>query len=173
MTKTEALKVMAILQAAFPAFYRGVTKESATASVNLWAQMFSEETYQEVSAAVMALIGTQVEGYPPTIGAVKQMLSKLRAPEKLTPQEAWNLVVRAVEGNTAWKDLPDAVKSAIGSPSTLREWGMMDISAFNSVVYSNFIKAYTAIDNRERVKEMLPGTIKSMLNGSCVKAIEG
>lgn len=173
MTKAEALKVMAILQAAFPAFYRGVTKESATASVNLWAQMFSGETYQEVSAAVMALISTQVEGYPPTIGAVKQMLSKLREPEKLTPQEAWNIASRAAAGNMAWEDIPEQVQRAIGSPNTLREWGAMDLSAFNSVVYSNFLKAYTALDKRETEREMLPQAVKSMLSEFSMKALEG
>lgn len=156
---------MAILHAAFPAFYRNVTPEDAKIAVNLWAEMFADDPAEQVAAAVKALIATQVEGYPPTIGAVKEKLRELRYPDAMTAQDAWAIVVKAATGNLKWDKIPENIQKAIGSATILNEWRMMDEEAFHSVVYSNFIKAYKIIEEREATALKLPSAIRNAVSG--------
>lgn len=165
MTIQETKKIMAVLQVAFPSYYRGLSKEDALAAVNLWTEMFASDDYPAVAAAVKALIATQTAGYPPTIGAVKEKLAALREPERMTAQEAWALAAKAAAGDLAWDKLPPMVQRAIGSPNILRDWGMIDIDTFNTVIYSQFLKAYGAYDKREQELAVLPETVRALVAG--------
>jgi len=165
MTLKETGKVMAVLQAAFPAYYRGISQTDAMAATTLWAQMFEADNYAEVNAAVLALIATQTQGAPPTIGAVKARLAQLRQPDRMTAQEAWALAAKAAAGNLAWDKLPPMVQRAIGSPGILVDWGMVPIEEFNTVIYSQFMKAYKAFDMRERETQLIPPAVQALLGG--------
>lgn len=163
MNRQEAAAVLAVLRTAYPAFYRDA--EEAKNAVILWAEMFAEDSFAEVAAAVKTLIATKTEGFPPTIGAVKEKLSQLRTPERMTAQEGWALASKAAAGNLPWDKLPPMVQRAIGSPLILRDWGMMDAETFNSVVYSQFIKAYGAYDRREKELSLMPPDVRELVAG--------
>lgn len=165
MTKKETAMIMAVLQAAFPSYYRNISPDDAKAAVNLWHEMFLDDDYLRVSAAVKAIIATQVEGFPPTIGAVKEKLLQFNYPNQLSPQDAWVLVSKAAAGNLAYDKLPPLVQKAIGSPNVLKEWGMLEVSVFNSVIYSQFIKAYKIYEKREIETVSLPGDVRKMIQG--------
>ena len=96
MTREETLKIMAVLKAAYPGFYRGMSREDAGAAVNLWNTMFDKEPYSLVSAGVMALIAADTKGFPPAIGQVKEYIHRLQNPDEMTETEAWELVRKAV-----------------------------------------------------------------------------
>ena len=163
MTKKETAMLMAVLKAAYPAYYKGQSEDEAIAAARLWYEMFADDPYGEVAAAVKMLIATKVEGYPPTIGAVKEKLAQLRRPNEMDAQDAWALAAKAAAGNLAWEKLPPQVQRAIGSQSVLRDWGMMETEVFNSVVYSQFVKAYRAHQQRERDMAMIPSDVKKLL----------
>ncbi len=168
MNKRETGMVMAILQAAFPAYYRGLEKADALAAVNLWEEMFADEDVTTVLSAVKALIATQVDGYPPTVGKVKNKLVKMKYPNQLSEFEAWETVLRAIRNSLYHSDdefekLPEMIRRIVVTPNQLREWAMMDIDSLGSVVASNFMRAY-----RNRVLEaqefdMLPEGLRKDL----------
>lgn len=180
VNKAETSMIMAILKVAYPLWYKDLQKEDAIATVSLWAELFADDPVVEVAAAVKALIATKKTAYPPTIGDVKEKLIALRFRDELTAQEAWALVSKAV-ANTDWNNpshqfykLPKLVQETIGSPDILREWGMVDVGVFQTVVSSNFIRAFEA--KRHRIKEMaaLPESVKTLLSGVSEKLrIEG
>jgi len=159
MTKNEAAVIMAILRVAFPAFYRNSTEADAKASINLWYDMFKDDPAELVEAAVKSIIATKIEGYPPTIGAVKEKIREIQNPNAMTAQDAWAIVSKAAAGNMQWEDLPRSIQKAIGSPSVLHNWRMMEEDSFNSVVYSNFIKSYKVIEEREIANAKLPSSV--------------
>ena len=163
MNKIETALIMALLQVAFPAFYRNQSEESAAAAVNLWSEMFADEPAELVEAAVKSLIATQVESYPPTIASVKARISELREPDRMTAQEAWIWAKKGAEGNCRFEDLPELVQGVIGSPNVLKDWGQMDVSTFNSVVYSNFLRAFNAYEKREHVRKSLPASASPLI----------
>lgn len=68
MTREETIKVLAVLKAAYPAFYRGMKADELNGIVNLWASQFEGDDYKTVGAAVQAHIATDTKGYPPHIG---------------------------------------------------------------------------------------------------------
>jgi hypothetical protein len=168
MNKRETGMVMAILQAAFPAYYRGLVEDDAFAAVNLWTEMFADEDVANVLSAVKALIATQVDGYPPTVGKVKNKLVKMKYPDRMSEFEAWETVLKAVRNSLYHSDeefekLPELLRRIVVTPNQLREWAMMDIDSLGSVVASNFMRSY-----RNRVVEvqeldMLPEGLKKDL----------
>ena len=71
MNKKEALQVLAIMQAAYPNFYKG-TKEEALGTVSVWCMQFHDMPAEIVLMAVHKLIGTNK--FPPTVSEVKAKL---------------------------------------------------------------------------------------------------
>ena len=70
MELKQALQVLAVLKAAYPQHYRGLSDGDIRAMATLWASMF-EEPYGDVMLAENAHIVTDARGFCPTIGAVK------------------------------------------------------------------------------------------------------
>lgn len=170
MNKQEMAQVMAILKAAYPAYYAKISKEDAIVAVNLWTDMFSEEDAAVVVAAVKALIATKTDSFPPGIGAVKERIARLTRPMEMTEIEAWALVAEAVR-KTDWnhpekqfKNLPGDVQAVLGSPHTLCEYGMVSEEQFNTVVASNFQRSFRAKRQHIRDYEMLPLNIKNLIS---------
>ena len=89
MNKQETAQIMAILKAAYPAYYAKISKEEAIVAVNLWADLFAAEDALLVAAAVKVLIASKVDSYPPSIGAVKEKILQLTDVYK-RQTEYWN-----------------------------------------------------------------------------------
>lgn len=75
MTQKEATQILAILKAAYPNSYRGMTKEEAVGTVNVWATQFINIPVSVVMIAVNKLISTNT--FPPSIGEVKEKIRGL------------------------------------------------------------------------------------------------
>ena len=156
-----------MLKTAYPSFQAGMTEKEINDTINLWASMFSGDDVQLVSAAAKAFIATDAKGYPPHIGAIKEKMRMLTKQDYPTPLEAWNDIWVTLEDHRwrykeAFETLPTIVKGIIRSPSTLESWARMDRQSTETVVASNFQKAY-----KERVKEKqdydaLPSDVKEI-----------
>ena len=97
MTRDETLKIMAVLKATYPNFYKDMTRRDAEGVVALWTDMFSEDNYNAVAAAVKAFIASDSKGFPPVVGQVKQRVTEL-ASAKVLPGN----VSRGSEKEAAW-----------------------------------------------------------------------
>lgn len=75
MTKKEALQILAILKAAYPSSYNGMTKEEATGTVAVWCMQFADMPAEIVMMAVHKLISTNK--FPPSISEVKNRIQKI------------------------------------------------------------------------------------------------
>lgn len=169
MSRQEVLFIMAVLRAAYPSFYRNMSREDAQAAVDLWREMFADDPAPLVGAAVKALIASDEKGYPPHIGAVKAKLRQLTAPVRDTEAEAWSRVLKAVS-NSAYSAreefdaLPPPLQALVGSPAQLREWALMDSDTVNSVVASNFQRSYRARAAQREQWDALPGDVKALVS---------
>ena len=165
MTREEVIKVLAVLQTAYPMFYRNQNPEQTRNTVTLWSNMFKDKDFALVSAAVNALIATRTDNYPPSIGAVNAMVLTITEKE-LTPLEAWGHVRKAIRNGIygaedEWERLPDAVKEAI-SPSQIRAWAS-DEDFNEGVASSNFMKSFAARQKNSREYKMLPADIQNLM----------
>lgn len=168
MTHDETLAIMSVLKAAYPNYYRDMKRGDAEAIVGLWAEMFKDDPFEIVAAAVKAHIASDTKGFPPHIGAIKTAIVKIKTPDKMTEIEAWGCVVKAISNsayNSAdeFKKLPPVVQRLVGSHNQLREWSMMDIDTVNSVVASNFQRSYKASAASEREYLTLPQDVRSAM----------
>lgn len=75
MTKEETLRVLAILKAAYPASYNGMTKREANGTVAVWCMQFADVPVDIVLMAVQKLISTNK--FPPAISEVKGKIGSL------------------------------------------------------------------------------------------------
>lgn len=75
MTKEEALHVLAILKAAYPSSYNGMTKREATGTATVWYIQFADVPVDIVLMAIQKLISTSK--FPPAISEVKSKIGSL------------------------------------------------------------------------------------------------
>lgn len=168
MNRTETIKIMAVLRAAYPQYYAKQSNEDLQDIVNLWAEMFADDAYPVVAMAVKALIKTRVSTFPPGIGEINEKIQKLTQPDEMSEMEAWALVSRAVR-NSAYNSqrefdrLPEVVQRVVGSPAQLHEWSQMDSDTVNSVISSNFQRSYRARAKNEREYIALPASVKEFM----------
>lgn len=168
MTRDETIDLLSVLKAAYPNFYRDMTRKDADHVVALWTDMFKDEPAELVALAVKAHIATDKKGFPPHIGAIKDAIVKIRQPEEMTEIEAWGLVQKALRNGyygaqEEFDKLPPVVQRLVGSPNQLREWAMMDTTTVSSVVASNFQRSYKARAANEREFLALPAEVKGAM----------
>ena len=170
MTTEETTKILATLKAAYPHSFKDLTRRDAEAMIELWTTMFAAERYEEVNAAIAALISTRTVGFFPTVGEVKEKLQSLRPASTLSEQDAWSLVSKACSNGIygykkEFAKLPPEVQRAVGAPEQLREWAKMDADTVQSVVASNFQRNYRTMQARERETAMLPQSVRDLIGG--------
>ena len=170
MTRKEVVSILAILQAAFPSFYRGVERHERDAIISLWEDMFRDDDPKLVAGAVKALIATKTEGYPPTIGEVKEHVRRITKPREMTEQEAWAHISKALRNSLYGSEdefakLPPVLQSVVHDPRQLREWAMMDEATVQSVVASNVQRSFRARAQQARDFEALPEDVKALSRG--------
>ena len=170
MTRQETGIIMDILATAYPRFYAGPDAPDPEKAVALWAEMFAEDDVAVVAAAVKALIATDDKGFPPHIGAVKAKVRQITQPTGMTPQEAWNLVAKAIRNSAydsreEYDKLPKDIQRLVGSPNQLRDWATMDSDTVQSVVASNFQRSFAEREKSDADYRALPGDVKALISG--------
>lgn len=168
MTRDDTLDLLSVLKAAYPTFYRDMTRKDADHVVDLWFEMFKDEPAELVALAVKAHIATDKKGFPPHIGAIKDSIVKIQQPDEMTELEAWGLVQKALRNGyygakEEFDKLPPVVQRLVGSPNQLREWSLMDSETISSVVASNFQRSYKARAAHEREFLALPSEVKQTM----------
>lgn len=170
MTIQETAKVMDVIKGAYPNW--NATRETAI----VWAQLFMDDPVNEVVAAVKSFIASDVKGFPPVIGQIKQLMSELKT-DDLGEQEAWALVRKAI-GNgiygssTEFAKLPPILQKVVGDPDQLTEWAMLT-DGLDTVVASNVMRSYRKELDRQKLERVLPSDVRNVLTGTAVKQIGG
>ena len=159
-----------MLKAAFPHSYKDATSQDIELMVQLWERQFRDNSFEDVSAAVDALISSRTTGYSPTIGEIKEQMHRLHHRDDLDELAAWALVSKACRNGLygyreEFAKLPPDVQAAVGAPEQLRAWAMMDTEAVESVVASNFQRNYRTTKARQKELDKLPADVRKMISG--------
>ena len=162
MDRLETADILAVLKAAYPQFYNGLSPKEANKIVNLWAEMFKDEPVMVVAVAVKAMIASRTNTFPPNIGEVKEQITKMRMPKEMTAARA--IANSGYNAKEEYDRLPPTIQRLVGSPQQLREWGMMNAETVQSVVASNFQRSYTVRIKSDREYMALPSDIKQMIS---------
>ena len=78
MTIQETSLIMDILNASYPRFYSGLSKDEKYKTAILWAEIFKNDPAQSVAQTVKEFISTDKKGFPPAIGQIKEKLTPVK-----------------------------------------------------------------------------------------------
>lgn len=177
MTKQETTQILALLNAAYPAFYSKMSRMEIDGVIALWAEMFVDDDFGLVKYALKELIATHT-GYPPDIAALKSKIAEITqaATDKPTHEELWQMLKAAASNGfygaaQEFEKLPPVLKRYVGSPATLREYAMIDADTFNTVNHGQFLKQIKVIEDREEYASRMPEDVK-LLIASVTKPLE-
>lgn len=164
MTRDESIKVLMMIQAAYPNYH----PQDKTVAVDTWQTLLEDYSYQQVSSGLKAYIVADRNGFPPSPGQVIDKIQFLGKPRELNDLEAWAMVSRALRNGyygaeMEFQKLPPLVQKAVGSPENLRNWAQTDTQSVENVIQSNFIKAYRTVLARESEIAKMPGELLAMI----------
>lgn len=79
--------------------------------------------------------------------------------------EAWAIVRKAIGRSNYYAEeefekLPEACKMAVGNPSNLREWAMMDSDQVGTVEQSHFVRNYRTAMQRIKEDRRVPEKVR-------------
>lgn len=151
MTSQEAIKILAVLKAAYPNSYKGLTKEEANGIVSVWATQFINIPYIAVSIAVNKIISTNT--FPPSISEVKDKIQTLYS-------EA--------------KSMLDNHKYATEGMLTVKEYDVLENKLVDKVIYGGkklddnslaMVKEIIKVCEPMRTRQLLEPTLEELLGG--------
>lgn len=149
--------------------------------IDVWAHLFRDIPYSEVSRGLEVFAMSNATGFPPDPGQLNKCI-RLNSPDNdMTATEAWAVVEKIVR-ETPWEryqeeydKLPRNIQRAIGTAASLKEMGMIEESQLSNEK-ARFIHAYNALVKREEDYMALPertrAAIESKDRGE-IKLLEG
>lgn len=136
---------------------------------NVWYAMLKDLPYEICSLAIQKYIMTRK--FPPTIADIREMATEVtqRELEPISELEAWAIVKKAICNSgynsvEEFNKLPEVCQIAVGNPSNLREWAMMNTEQVNTIEQSHFIKSYRAAAMRMKEDARLPDKVKALIS---------
>lgn len=172
MEREETKKFILAMIVAYPNF----KPANMELTVNMWNEMLSEYTESECMVALKTYITTDTTGFAPSIGSIVSTIKKLKEPEIDNEMSAWAKVRKAI-GRSGYNSVEEfeklepAVQKAVGSPNQLYQWAM-DTEFNESVVSSNFMRAYKQVVEREKWIGNLPKEARALI-GQTVQMMIG
>lgn len=165
MTDNECRRLIADMSAIWHNTYRVRDIET---EIRVLQRYLGKYTYEQVNYALDAFVASDDKGYPPSCGQLIAKLTDVKMAGKLDANEAWKLVKKAITNSgyhsaEEFDKLPREAQKVVGSPQTLYEWAM-DENYNESVIMSQFIKAYNTVINRETAYERMPDNVKALIN---------
>ena len=168
MTFDETITILDICKAEWPQSFTGLTRQDSEARLNLWAEMFRDDSAVIVGAAVKTIIAAGNREFAPGVGAIKEQIRKMTAGrEDMTEAEAWARIRKAISNgiygaSDEFEKLPPILQRLVGSPAQLRDWAQMDTAAVQSVVASNVQRAFKTMQAREQEEAKVPADVKAL-----------
>ena len=174
MTRDETKMVLEVIDNVYPNWH----PKDPSLTLQIWSTVFKDYAYSDVGEALKRYMVSDRNGFAPVPG---QIIDLLYATEDAKDQEdlsAWSMVRKAISNGTyhsreEFEKLPPAIRRAVGSPKNLEEWAMMDTGDVDSVIQSNFLRAYRSVLQRTReMRRMIPGMEWNEIEGGTVPEIE-
>lgn len=173
MTKTETVKLLAVISAAYP------NMQVTEATVEIWNELLGD---LELNIALTAAKKLILESpYPPTIADIRKRAVEVMTPpeDRIDAAEAWGEVQRAIRLYGYYREA-EALQSM--TPRTakvvrLMGWREICLSEDLGVVRGQFMKMYQQTLDREQKGRLLPDAlrndIKKLTERHSLKVIEG
>lgn len=167
MTREETIKLLMIIQSAYPNF----KPPDKTVAADTWYTMLKDMDYNVVQMGLRAYITSDTSGFAPSIGQLINTIYTIQNPQELNEMEAWALVSKALRNGyygavDEFYKLPLLVQKAVGTPDNLRNWSQTNTESVENVIQSNFMRSYrTAMKREEEIKKM-PVDVQALIENT-------
>lgn len=167
MTREETVKIIRIICGSFPNFKPSDLSET----VDIWNMMLDEYTYNQIAGALKSYILSDSTGFAPSIGQLIAKVKTIEEPAQLNETEAWGLVSKAIRNGyygavEEFSKLPPLLQKAVGTPDNLRNWSQTNLESVETVIQSNFLRAYRVEAQRAAEISKMPSDIKTMIENT-------
>lgn len=167
MTREETVKIIRIICGSFPNFKPSDLSET----VDIWNMMLEEYTYNQIAGALKSYILADSTGFAPSIGQLIAKVKTIEEPAQLNESEAWGLVSKAIRNGyygavEEFSKLPPLVQKAVGIPDNIRNWSQTNLESVETVIQSNFLRAYRVEAQRAAEISKMPSDIKTMIENT-------
>lgn len=170
MNEKQVLMILSILKANYGFWAKGLTQQDIDALVMLWLKQFEDYNANVVANAIQSIIASDTSDYPPNIAKIKQMCNTILNGNRLTEQEAWGYIKRAlpnasVQAKYDWERFPKEVKE-LCTPKDLVDWALnYTEDKIDTVISSNFMRSYRAKVAQNQQQDLLPNSVKVAISG--------
>ena len=157
MKKTETIKIMGLLAAAYPS-----AKAITEAQVEIWHECLQDLEPQEALTAIRAhIMGSQ---FFPTVHEIREQIAQIRVPQ-LESGEAWGTVQKAIKHYGYYRELEayglmdDRTKEAVKAIG----WQQICHTEQSSLgtLRAQFFKIYEGLAKRDHRQALLPEPLRN------------
>lgn len=143
----------------------------------IWQDYLQEFPVEVVRTALKMFARTDTKGFAPSIGQIINLIMEMTENKELTAAEAWVLVRKAIsngiyESQKEFDKLPELVKRAVGSPSTIYDWATTGDDAAMDVRFSHFKSMYESLIRDKRKMLAYPEEIRTLIANKEANRIE-
>lgn len=172
MNKEDALKAVAYMRSAYPAYFKNLPKEEYAGIINGLLEAFRDDPAADVALGIKTYIGADRSGLPPSNGEIIYHMYRGKDPGgNKAALEAWDIVKRAIRVprghmGAAFGILPEAAQRALGDPDRLQgllAWARSDPEKFETQIQRDFLQAYGEMVRRMATGQQRPAEPKERL----------
>ena len=161
MTKTENAAILKLCKIGWPHSFERMTPDEMADTLTLWADLFADDDFNEVAAAVKRIMLAGNREFAPNVGAIKEEMRRMFNKDRLTPTAAWELVRKALQNSVygfeeEYGKLPPDVQEAVGSPGRLRVMALMDADEVEKYEAPRFQRDFAAVQKEKDTQAKLP-----------------
>jgi len=148
---SEALKIVAVLRAAYPSW------KATDETEETWARFLEDLGYELVNAAVSRIVMNEEREFPPPLARIRRECAVLTSPSlAVTAEEAWAEVLHAVKTVGSYRK-PGFSSPEIGQAVEALGWRELCLSQEgDSGIRAHFFRTFHAYQERAKESANLP-----------------
>lgn len=171
MNKADAARLVAIVVTAYPNYDKFRDEQAVTATVNLWASMFSTDDGRIVALALNKHIATSK--WPPSVAELREIMLEIQRPDLIPPDKAWAAVsdllhtVGEYNHGDLQHQLPPLVARAVETIGWGNLWEMHRsycVGGKPGMDRVAFVQQYGPMYEREKQRAMTPEGITAQID---------
>ena len=167
MTREETVNLVYAVLVTFPSQYKNIDKATIEKMVSAWFLILGDYDYKVVQSGFKAYCQSDRTGFAPSPGQIINAAQDIATPVASSGAEMWSLVLRAsrdsiYHAEERFAELPPLVQQAVGSPSTLRAMGQVDTGTVDTVLQSQFLREYRALEEMSRKEGRYSPDLKAL-----------
>ena len=170
MTREDIQKLLILVSATYPNF----KPEDLTGTVDAWLWLLKDYDTAAIMASFEIYVKTDRSGFAPSVSQLIGGIHEASDNSYLTESQAWALVKKAIQdGNyhavERFEELPPLVQKAVGSANMIQQWAGTDSDEVNTVIMSNFQRAYRTVVERAKYDERVPSKLQDICKAVAAK----